>query len=145
MPSPVKKSAPLIKGQSSLSGFFSNGRLTLAESSNTTTPSPQKGEKAGSKEKGKISKEKAERKITSSKAGKGEYTGPPVQEVKEKVCCCSIAFIELQLTRITFFRHRSSSLVANLVHRNLRQTDVFIQGVYLVDTVIVRYSYLTLS
>lgn len=76
MPSPVKKSTPLIKGQSSLSGFFSNGRLSLAESSNNTTPSPQKGggdNKAGLKEKTKSSKEKV------------AYTGPPVQEVKEKV------------------------------------------------------------
>lgn len=89
MPSPVKKNTPLIKGQSSLSGFFSNGRLSLAESSiKTTTPSPQKVDKSGSKEKTKSSKDKGEAKSTPSKAKKEQYTGPPVEEVKEKVCYC---------------------------------------------------------
>lgn len=87
MSSPVKKStSSLIKGQSSLSSFFSNGRLSLAESSKpTSSPVAQKGGKVGPKEKPKSITKGAKDKNTSSRTPQEEFTGVPVQEIKEKV------------------------------------------------------------
>lgn len=82
MPSPAKK-GDLIKGQSSLAGFFAGGRLTLAQRC-ASTASPT------DKEETSPSKTAAKRKTASSKnklvtPTKPKYDGPPVEQVNEKV------------------------------------------------------------